>query len=60
MKYALDALMEPDLSVPDRLLLFSPEIGIEPLAHIANSFELLSFLPYFKQFKWLSIEPEYE
>jgi alpha-beta hydrolase superfamily lysophospholipase len=60
VKYALDALTEPDLPLPDRLLLFSPEIGIEPLARIANSHELLSFLPYFAQFKWLSIEPEYD
>ena len=60
VKYALDALIEPDLPVPDRLLLFSPEIGIESLARIANAHELLSFLPYFAQFKWLSIEPEYD
>ena len=58
--YALDAQIDPDLPVPDRLLLFSPEIGIEPLARIANSHKLLSFLPYFEKFKWLSIEPEYD
>jgi predicted alpha/beta-fold hydrolase len=29
IKYALDALDKPDLPAPDRLLLFSPEIGIE-------------------------------
>jgi alpha-beta hydrolase superfamily lysophospholipase len=60
VRYALDALTEADLPAPDRLLLFSPEIGIEPLARIANSHEVLSFLPYFEQFKWLSIEPEYD
>ena len=60
VNYALDALTEPDLPVPDQLFLFSPEIGIEPLARIADSHELLSFLPYFAQFKWLSIEPEYD
>ncbi len=60
VKYALDALTEPDLPVPDRLLLFSPEIGIEALARFANSHKLLSFLPFFAQFKWLSIEPEYD
>jgi pimeloyl-ACP methyl ester carboxylesterase len=54
VRYALDALTEADLPVPDRLLLFSPEIGIEPLAGIADSHEVLSFLPYFEQFKWLS------
>ncbi|RLA05389.1 MAG: alpha/beta hydrolase [Gammaproteobacteria bacterium] len=60
VKYALDALVDPNLPVPDRLLLFSPEIGIAPVADIADSHKLLSFLPYFKQFKWLSIEPEYD
>jgi alpha-beta hydrolase superfamily lysophospholipase len=60
VKYALDALNEPSLPVPDRLLLFSPEIGVNPLARIANLSELVSFLPYFAKFKWESIEPEYD
>jgi alpha-beta hydrolase superfamily lysophospholipase len=60
VKYALDALTDPRLPAPDRLLLFSPEVGIAPVARIANSHKLLSFLPYFAQFKWLSIEPEYD
>jgi alpha-beta hydrolase superfamily lysophospholipase len=60
VKYALDALSDPSLPRPDRLLLFSPEIGIAPLAFIANLHKLLSFLPYFSKFKWLSIEPEYD
>ena len=60
VKYALDVLSDPSLPRPDRLLLFSPEIGIAPLAFIANSHKLLSFLPYFAKFKWLSIEPEYD
>ncbi len=58
--YSLDALSDPDLPRPDRLLLFSPEIGISTFALIANSHKLLSFLPYFAKFKWLSIEPEYD
>jgi alpha-beta hydrolase superfamily lysophospholipase len=60
VKYALDALSDPSLPRPDRLLLFSPEIGIAPLAFIANSHKLLSFLPFFTKFKWLSIAPEYD
>ena len=31
VKYSLDTLKEPDLPAPDRLLLFSPEIAINPL-----------------------------
>lgn len=60
VKYCLDALWDSSLPSPDRLLLFSPEIGIEPLAIISNSHYLLSFLPYFAKFAWLSIEPEYD
>jgi alpha-beta hydrolase superfamily lysophospholipase len=58
--YALDALLDDSLPPPEQLLLFSPEIGIDPVARIANSHKLLSFLPYFAQFKWLSIQPEYD
>lgn len=60
VKYSLDALSDPGLLPADRLLLFSPEIGITPFSAIANSHKLLSFLPYFAQFKWLSIQPEYD
>jgi len=60
VKYALDALADASLPSPDALLLFSPEIGIAPIAAISNSDKLLSFVPYFSQFKWLSIEPEYD
>jgi len=60
VKYSLDALSDPGLPNPDRLVLFSPEIGITPFASISNSDRILSFLPYFEKFKWLSIEPEYD
>ena len=60
VNYALDAMTDMELPDPDQLLLFSPEIGIEPLAMIANSYKFLGFLPYFEKFKWLSIEPEYD
>lgn len=56
----LDALSDPGLPPPDRVLLFSPEIGIAPFSAIADSHKLLSFLTYFAQFKWLSIQPEYD
>lgn len=60
VKYALDSLTDEDLPIPNRLLLFSPEIGIDALAGIADSHKLLSFMPYFEKFKWLSIVPEYD
>ncbi len=58
--YALDAMSNENLPQPEQLLLFSPEIGISPFAKVANSQKLLSFLPYFAKFKWLSIQPEYD
>ena len=60
VKYALDAMSDSTLPSPDRLFLFSPEIGITPLASISNIDRIISFLPYFAKFKWLSIEPEYD
>lgn len=60
VKYSLDALSDPDLPPADRLLLFSPEIGITPFSAIANAHKLYSFIPYFEQSKWLSIQPEYD
>ena len=60
VKYSLDALASAELRVPDRVFLFSPEVGIAPVAMIADSHEILSFLPYFAKFKWLSIEPEFD
>lgn len=60
MIYALDAMVNEDLPEPEQLFLFSPEIGISSFASIANSQKLLSFIPYFAKFKWLSIQPEYD
>ena len=60
VKYSLDALSDPSLPPADRLLLFSPEIGITAFSAIANAHKLFSFIPYFEQSKWLSIQPEYD
>jgi alpha-beta hydrolase superfamily lysophospholipase len=60
VKYALDAALDDTLPHPDGLLLFSPEIGIASVAVISNIGKVLTYLPYFDQFRWLSIEPEYD
>lgn len=60
VKYAMDSLIDKNLPIPNRLLLLSPEIGIDPLARIADSYKLIGFLPYFEKFEWLSIMPEYD
>ena len=56
VKYCLDALPDPGLPPPDRLLLFSPEIGITPFGRHRELPQAPELLPYFAKFKWLSIE----
>jgi alpha-beta hydrolase superfamily lysophospholipase len=59
MKYALDALEDPQLSRPDRLVLISPMIGITAFARFAGFAGLPAFLPTFAKAAWLSILPEF-
>jgi alpha-beta hydrolase superfamily lysophospholipase len=58
VKYALEAVEDPDLPVPDRLVLFSPCIGITRFAVVSGWHRLLSWIPYFEKSGWMSIEPE--
>jgi len=58
--YTLDALVEPQLEVPDRLFLFSPAIGISRFAAFAHWDVALSNIPYFEKFAWGNIHPEYD
>lgn len=60
VKYTLDILEGKRGAMPDRLVLFSPSIGITPFAYMANWHKLLSFIPYFEKSKWTAIEPEYD
>ena len=59
MKYALDALEDPQLTRPDRLVLISPMIGITAFARFAGLAGLPAFLPHFAKAAWLSILPEF-
>ncbi|MHC5008909.1 MAG: alpha/beta hydrolase [Planctomycetota bacterium] len=58
VKYALEAVEDPDLPMPDRLVLFSPCIGITRFAVVSGWHRLLSWIPYFEKSRWMSIEPE--
>ena len=60
VKYALDALEKNDLNVPNRLILFSPAIGITPLAAIADWHKFISFIPFFEKSQWVDIRLEYD
>ena len=58
-RYALDAIEEPTLPKPTRLILVSPMIGVSPLARLANVISALGVIPYFEKARWLDVVPEY-
>ena len=59
MKYALDAIEDPGLTRPDRLVLISPMIGITAFARFAGLAGLPAFLPAFAKAAWLGLLPEF-
>jgi alpha-beta hydrolase superfamily lysophospholipase len=59
MKYAMDALEDPQLARPDRLVLISPMIGITAFARFAGLAALPAVLPAFAKAAWLSVVPEF-
>ncbi len=59
MKYALDALEDPALAMPDRIVLLSPMIGVTAFARFAGVLGWPAVIPAFAKTAWLGIEPEY-
>ncbi len=59
MKYALDALEDPALARPDRIVLISPMIGVTAFARFAGVLGWPAVIPAFAKAAWLGIEPEY-
>ncbi len=59
MKYALDAIENPELTRPDRLVLISPMIGITRFARFAGLAALPAIFPAFAKAAWLSVVPEF-
>lgn len=59
LKYALDALEDPTLRAPDRLVLLSPMIGITAFARFAGVAGWAAVFPAFVNAAWLSIFPEF-
>jgi len=60
VNYALDALNDDSLPLPDRLVLMSPAIGVAPYAMFATWHKTLSWLRYFEKFQWQAVLPEYD
>ena len=59
VKYALDAMENPKLAPPDRLILLSPMIGITRFARLTGIAGIPAVLPRFAKAAWLSIVPEF-
>jgi alpha-beta hydrolase superfamily lysophospholipase len=59
LKYALDAIADPRLGRPSRVVLISPMIGITRFAHFAGLAALPAVFPAFAKAAWLSVLPEF-
>ena len=59
LMYALDAIGDPNLSRPDRLVLISPMVGITRFARFAGLAGLPAIFPAFAKAAWLGIVPEF-
>src|SRR5262245_572979 len=59
LQYALDAVDDPQLARPDRVLLISPMIGITRFARFAGIAGWPAIFPAFAKAAWLSVRPEF-
>ncbi len=62
MQYALDALDDPALKRPDRVLLVSPAIEITRVAALASIIDFLSIvpIPVLEKVRWQDVNPEFD
>ncbi len=62
LEYALDALADPSLRRPDRVLLISPAIEITKLAALSNLLAVFSVLPIpqLQKARWQTVAAEYD
>jgi alpha-beta hydrolase superfamily lysophospholipase len=59
LKYSLDAIADPGLVQPDRVVLISPMVGITRFARFAGFASLPALLPAFAEAAWLGVVPEF-
>jgi alpha-beta hydrolase superfamily lysophospholipase len=59
LKYALDAIADPQQARPDRIVLISPMVGITRFARFAGLAGLPAILPAFAKASWIAIVPEF-
>ena len=56
--YAASALEDPDLPRPDAVVLFSPMLGINPLARITEAYTLVGRISSLEKVAWSRVEAE--
>ncbi|WP_137179887.1 carboxylesterase [Roseomonas sp. AR75] len=59
LKHALDAIEDPGLDAPQRVVLVSPMIGVTAFARFAGLAGLPALLPAFAGAAWLDLLPEF-
>ncbi|MGH8492891.1 MAG: alpha/beta hydrolase [Moraxellaceae bacterium] len=60
VEYALAQRQGEDIPKPAQLLLFSPAIGVSPLARLAGTVDMLSGIPGLRKLSWETLMPEYD
>lgn len=62
LQYTLDALQDPALRRPDRVLLVSPAIELTPVAALASVIDLFSVvpIPVLEKVRWQAVAPEFD
>ncbi len=60
LRYVLDGVLNDTHTLPNKLFLFSPAIGVDLFAEAADWHQFISWIPGFEQFRWLEIKPEYD
>ncbi|MCG5236983.1 alpha/beta hydrolase [Xanthobacter oligotrophicus] len=59
LMHALDALDDPSLVAPSRIVLMSPMVGVTEFARFAGLASLPAIFPAFAKAAWLSLIPEF-
>lgn len=59
LMYALDAIDDPKLAQPERVVLISPMVGITAFARFAGLAGIPAILPAFAKAAWLGVLPEF-
>lgn len=60
VEYALSQRQGEAVPKPSNLLLFSPAIGVSPMARLAGTVNALSVIPGLHKMAWETLQPEYD